>query len=142
MKSTFSLRSVETGTDYAIFSDAPDASREPGPWPAVLIMDGDDQFRFAVEGFRAARAAGEVPPMLLVGIGYGASYRDPKNKRGRDYTPTASSLEPESGGTDRFLSFVTRTLWPELERRWPLRNNARGIAGHSLGSLVVLHALF
>ncbi|HUJ43584.1 MAG TPA: alpha/beta hydrolase-fold protein [Opitutaceae bacterium] len=119
-----------------------DTGRERGPWPAVLFMDGDDQFRFAVEAYRALRRENKVPPLLLVGVGYGASYTQPGNWRIRDYTPTAIATEPESGGADAFLGFLTETLWPELSRRQALRNDLRGIAGHSLGSLLALHALF
>src|SRR5690606_31890129 len=43
---------------------------------------------------------------------------------------------------DAFLRFLTDTLWSELARRYPLDPHRRGIAGHSLGSLLVLHALF
>ena len=64
------------------------------------------------------------------------------NKRLRDYTATAMATEPESGGADQFVTFLTDTLWPELARRFPLRDDARGLAGHSLGALVPLQALF
>lgn len=138
----FKLPSPETGTEYLLFVDAADALAAGGPVPAVLFMDGDDQFRFAAEAYHAARQAGEIPPLLLAGIGYGASYTKPGNKRLRDYTPTAMSTEPESGGADAFLKFLTETLWPELERRYPVRDDRRGLAGHSLGSLLVMHALF
>lgn len=105
-------------------------------------MDGDDQFRFAVAAYREARAANRVPPLVLAGVGYGASYTKPANKRLRDYTPTAMATEAESGGAEAFGAFLAETLWPELARRFPLRADARGLAGHSLGSLAVLHALF
>lgn len=135
----FKLPSPETGTDYWIYVEAP---AEPGPWPAVAFMDGDDQFTFAVAAYRELRAAGRVPPLLLVGVGYGASYAKPANRRGRDYTPVAHSDEPSSGGADPFLRFLTATLWPELAQRHPIDASVRGVAGHSLGSLLVLHALF
>jgi len=105
-------------------------------------MDGDDQFRYAVAAYHELRAASLVIPLLLVGVGYGASYMKPANKRVRDYTPTAMPGEPGTGGADVFLRFLQDTLWPELARRYPLRHDARGIAGHSLGSLLALHALF
>jgi uncharacterized protein len=140
-QSAFVLSSPQTGTDYRIYVEAPATEREPGPWPAVLFMDGDDQFKFAVAAYRAARAAGEVPPLLLAGIGYGASYTKPANRRMRDYTPTAMAGEPGTGGADGFLAFFADTLWPALAARYPLRDEARGLAGHSLGSLLVLHAL-
>jgi predicted alpha/beta superfamily hydrolase len=142
MKPTFDLRSPETDTDYVIFVAAPDATESTGPWPTVLFMDGDDQFSAAVEAYREQRKTGAVPPLLLVGVGYGASYAKPKNRRGRDYTPTAHGDEPTSGGATTFLSFLRLTLWPELGRRYPVHGDLRGIAGHSLGSLLVLDALW
>lgn len=140
---TFTLHSPETGTDYHLRLEAPAAAEhDSAPLPAVFFMDGDDRFSFAVAADRALRRAREIPPLLLVGVGYGASYAQAANKRGRDYTPAAHADEPSSGGADAFLAFRTRTLRPELPRRHPLRADARGIAGHSLGSLLVRHALF
>jgi hypothetical protein len=141
MKPTFTLHSPETGTDYLIYLDAPPET-EPGPHPAVLFMDGDDQYRFAIEAYRSLRVAGTVPPLVLAGIGYGASYMKPANKRLRDYTVTAMATEAGSGGAEAFLKFLAHTLWPELSRRAPLRDDVRGIAGHSLGSLVAIEAIF
>jgi len=142
VRPAFRSKSPETDTTYHIYIDAPDPRHEPGLWPAALLMDGDYFFDPAVEIARELRAAGEIPPVLLVGVGYGAGFGQPGNHRGRDYTPTASPLEPDSGGADAFLAYLTQTLWPELARRHPLRDDARLIAGHSLGSLLALHALF
>jgi hypothetical protein len=143
MKPAFKLDSPETGTNYWIFVSAPDAERTSGPWPVVLFMDGDNQFKFALEAYRALRKAKQAPPLLLVGVGYGASYGKEQNKRGRDYTPTPHSFEPTSGGAKAFRKFLTATLWPELKRRYPVNaRGARGLAGYSLGSLLVLDALF
>lgn len=139
-KPAFTLPAPQTGTAYQIFLETPPPA-EPGPHAAVLFLDGDDQFRYAVDAYRAARAAGAVPPLVLAGVGYGASYRQPANQRIRDYTPTALATEAGSGGADGFLGFLTATLWPELARRTPLRDDVRGLAGHSLGSLLVIHAL-
>jgi predicted alpha/beta superfamily hydrolase len=142
MKPAFQLDSPETGTRYWIFVAVPNAQRTPGPWPAVLFMDGDNQFKPAVKAYRALRKAKQVPPLLLVGVGYGASYSQDTNKRGRDYTPTHHSFEPSSGGAKAFRQFLTDTLWPELHRRYPMNTWPRGLAGYSLGSLLVLDALF
>ena len=137
-KPAFTLASPETGTDYWIYAEAPAG---PGPWPTIAFMDGDDMFAAAVAAYRAL-PAGTVPPLLLVGVGYGGSFGQAVNRRGRDYTPARHSDEPASGGADAFLRFLADTLWPELARRYPLDPSVRGIAGHSLGSLLVLHALF
>lgn len=136
------LRSPALATDYWIYEEAPDPGDGPGPWPAVVFMDGDDQFRFAREAYHRLRRGGTVPPLVLVGVGYGASYARPGNRRVRDYTPTPMATEAGSGGADAFLEFLTGTLWPELSHRHPLREDVRGLAGHSLGSLLALHALF
>jgi len=137
-KPTFTLFSPETDTEYWIFIDAPKA---PGPWPAVAFMDGDDMFAAAVAAYHTL-PAGIVPPLLLVGVGYGGSFGRPENKRGRDYTPVNHSYEPDSGGANAFLRFLSATLWPELEKRYAIDPARRGIAGHSLGALFALHSLF
>jgi hypothetical protein len=142
MAPAFTINSPQTGTEYRIFVESPDPVRDPGPWPAAAFMDGDDLFHFGVDGYSQARAAGEVPPILLLGIGYGEGFGKPGNRRLRDYTATAMATEKGSGGAEAFHRFLTDTLWPELERRYPLRADARGLAGHSLGSLLVLHGLF
>jgi predicted alpha/beta superfamily hydrolase len=141
-KPAFVSHSRETGTDYAIYLDAPDPVRAPGPWTAVLLMDGDFLFDPAVEACRSIRNPGQMPPVFLVGVGYGAGFGEPGNTRGRDYTPTAAPEEPSSGGADRFLGYLAGSLWPELARRYPLRETGRAIAGHSIGSLLALYALF
>ncbi len=142
LKPSFTLAAPGDGTAYTIYVEEPDAAPGTGLWPVVLFMDGDDQFAAGVAAYRAARDAGEVPPLLLAGVGYGAGYSKPQNRRGRDYTPDAHGDEPASGGADAFLKFLTATLLPELARRYPMDGDKRGIAGHSLGSLLVLHALF
>jgi predicted alpha/beta superfamily hydrolase len=140
--SSFTVTSPRTGTEYHVYFVAPEVTHEPGPWPAVAFMDGDDQFRFAVEAYRTLRTANAVRPLLLVGLGYGASYTKLGNRRLRDYTPTALVTEPDSGGADVFLEFLREELWPALAMRHPVHPDLHGIAGHSLGSLLVLHALF
>lgn len=141
-KPAFVSRSRQTGTDYVIYVDAPARSPRPGPMPCVLLMDGDYLFDAAAQAARALTASGTIPPTAVVGVGYGSGFGKPGNFRGRDYTPTASSDEATSGGADLFLSYLVDSLWPELAGRMSLREDARVIAGHSLGSLLVLHALF
>jgi len=136
----FVSHSRETGTDYVIYVDAP--SRRSKPMPAVLLMDGDYLFDAVSAACRSLVKAGRIPETAVIGVGYGVGFGKSGNFRGRDYTPTASPEEPSSGGADRFLEYLTASLWPELLGRLPLRERGRVIAGHSLGSLLVLHALF
>jgi uncharacterized protein len=99
-----------TGLDtrYALYVEPP-APATTTAWPAVLCLDGDDQFTSLTAARAELAAAGQpLPPLLLVG----------------------------------FLNFLQTTLWPELVRRYPISPDIRGIAGHSLGALFALHALF
>lgn len=134
--STFTLPSPETGTEYWIQVEEP---KVPGPWVAVAVMDGDDMFKPAVAAYKKADPS---LPLLIVGVGYGGSFSQPVNKRVRDYTPVRAHDEPTSGGAAKFRAFLSHTLWPELARRYPIRDDVRGLMGYSLGALLVLDAQF
>lgn len=135
-------------TKYAIYIDRPKVSdadnRSSQPWIVMVCMDGDDQFTELCKARTALAKARPLPPLLLVGVGYGASYANPKNKRVRDYTagPDPEVDGKEMGGAAGFLEFLKEVLWPELTRRYPVDTRVRGISGHSLGGLLALHALF
>lgn len=137
----FVARWKETGTDYPVYVDVP---REKGPAPlqAVILTDGDYTFDAAAQQSRDLQRARKIPPTAIIGIGYGKGFGESGNFRGRDYTPTEAVEEPGSGGAAAFLSFLTGSLWPELSGRHDLDQTHRTLAGHSLGSLLVLHALF
>ncbi len=137
---TFQLSGL--GTQYLIYVETFAGVDASGPWPVVICLDGDDQFATLCSARKKLAAKQPLPPLLLVGIGYGASYREPGNQRVRDYTSSAIEGAPQAGGADAFLEFIINTLWPELERRYPIHPTVRGIAGHSLGALFALHALF
>lgn len=136
------------GGRYLIRVDAPPksahAGRSPGdaPCPVLLCLDGDDQFEILRKARTEAANKQPLSPLLLVGVGYGASYQEPGNHRIRDYTPCPIEGEPEGGGAEAFHDFLVTTLWPELARRYSISHDTRGVAGHSLGGLFGLHALF
>jgi len=138
-KAAFTSHSKETGTSYKIYVDAP---KSKGPHPVVFLMDGDFFFDAGVHASRTLAEGGKIPPTIVVGVGYGASFGQPGNYRGRDYTPTAGAEEPLSGGADAFLAYLSHTLWKEVAGRYSVKTTKRVVAGHSLGSLLVLHALF
>jgi len=138
-KAAFTSHSRETGTTYQIYVDVP---KSKGPHPVVFLMDGDFLFDAGVKASRALAEEGRIPPTVIIGVGYGASFGQPGNHRVRDYTPTCGEGEPLSGGADRFLSYLTGTLWQEVAGKYPVKSTQRVVAGHSLGSLLVLYALF
>jgi predicted alpha/beta superfamily hydrolase len=138
-KAAFTSHSKETGTSYQIYVDEPKAK---GPHPVVFLMDGDFFFDAGVHASRTLAEEGRIPPTIVVGVGYGASFGKPGNYRGRDYTPTSGEDEPLSGGAHTFLSYLTGTLWKEVAGKYSVKSTKRVVAGHSLGSLLVLYALF
>lgn len=133
---------TDRGARCTVYADEP-ARGAATAAPVLLCLDGDDQFALLREA-RASLVAEhpELAALLLVGIGYGASYQEPGNRRARDYTPCPIEGAPDGGGADAFLDFLQTVLWPELARRHPVHPDIRGIAGHSLGALFALHALF
>ncbi len=133
------LPSKLTGTTYHL--RVPPAS--PGAaQPLVVVLDGDDQFAPALAAYQKLLAAGRVRPLHLVGVGYGASYRQPANRRMRDYTPTAMAGETGTGGAEAFRRALRDEIIPFLAARLTLARAETGIAGHSLGSLFGLYAFF
>jgi predicted alpha/beta superfamily hydrolase len=131
------------GLRHVIRVEAPlPAKHASEPWPTLLCLDGDDQFEALCQARAMVERERPLPPLLLVGVGYGASYQDPGNRRARDYTPCPIEGAPDGGGADAFLDFLITQLWPALGQRFPIATNTRGIAGHSLGALFALHALF
>lgn len=134
-----------SGTNYPIYVDPPSGgapSDAKEPWIVMLCMDGDDQFADLCKARKVLTKTHALPPLLLVGVGYGASYSKPGNDRVRDYTQVSTEEAKRGGGADPFLGFLRDVLWPELTARYLVHPTIRGLAGYSLGALFALHALF
>jgi predicted alpha/beta superfamily hydrolase len=103
-------------------------------YPVIYLTDGD-----AHVGHTAATAdflarEGRMPEVILVVV--------VNTDRTRDLTPTKDVNRPgETGGADRFLDFFEKELIPSIEKRYRTQQ-FRVFAGHSLGGLFALHALF
>jgi predicted alpha/beta superfamily hydrolase len=155
--------STSVGADLEIRVARPlvrPGSPPPDRLSVVYVLDGDLFFGTVAETARLQHFLfGELPPLLVVGIGYGTV--DPRiqgETRTRDLTPTADPtfeeqgrrfrpdwvpLLPEGqrqGGGDRFLDFVERELQPWIRSRWPVDGAA--LFGSSFGGLLATHALF
>jgi predicted alpha/beta superfamily hydrolase len=103
-------------------------------YPVLYLTDGEAHI-----GHTAATAAylareGRMPEVILVAV--------VNTDRNRDLTPTKVADRPgETGGADRFLDFFEKELIPTIESRYRTQK-FRVFAGHSLGGLFALHALF
>ncbi len=110
------------------------------PFDVVYMPDGavDEDFPHLANTLAALMAAGEVPPVLLVGIA--------NTQRRRDLTgPTsvASDREvaPVVGGSAAFRRFLREELLPTIEARYRVTSR-RSLIGESLAGLFVLETFF
>jgi hypothetical protein len=162
---SYRLRAADIDQEFEIrvARPIPGMMGPPGATYDVLyVLDGDLFFGIAVDMTRIMHQLyGELPPILVVGIGYGSG--DPSvagELRGRDFTPTTNDefeqmgrrlmpdrepLLPEGqrlGGGHRFLSFLTGELAPLIGERYPVHGMSSLLWGSSLGGLFALYTLF
>jgi predicted alpha/beta superfamily hydrolase len=113
-------------------------------FPVLYVLDGDLHFH-SLSGMIQILGSGinqtfAIPEMIIVAI--------PNTNRIRDLLPTHSTTGPfggdfykDSGGTDKFLKFITDELSPKIESMYST-SPYRIFVGQSFGGLAVIHALF
>jgi predicted alpha/beta superfamily hydrolase len=122
--------------------------------PVLFVLDADMVFALAAEIARLRGTGNMLPTVMVVGVGYGAAFADMAKLRTADLTPPlseagkqsmgdlASLIGDKDGGAEAFLTFLTKTLAPEIERRYPETSpSERILFGHSLGGLFTSYAL-
>ncbi len=105
-------------------------------YPVLFVLDGDISYGFAAGITRYLEIGGNIPELIIVGIGYGAVDKSAGNKRNRDYRPD------NSGGADNFLKFISEEIIPFIDNNYKTEKDDRTIAGYSLGGLFALYSLF
>lgn len=106
-------------------------------YPLLIVLDGNVHFK-ALSGMVNYMSSDlyrnfKIPEMIVVGI--------QNIDRRRDYTPDkiVTVRENNSGGGERFLSFLEDELIPELDQKYRTEQY-RILFGHSLGGLLTTHA--
>ena len=107
-------------------------------YPVAFILDGG-VFISTVNEVQSFYSGGFTPEMILVGIA---------NDKNRDRDLTISKIETrngrpfrvESGGADKFRSFIETELIPYIEEKYPV-TNYRTLIGHSHGGLFTIATL-
>ena len=106
-------------------------------YPILIVLDGNIHFK-SISGmvnymssdlFRSYK----IPEMIVIGI--------VNVDRRRDYTPDKiiTTRENNSGGGDRFLSFLESELIPKIDNEYRTKS-FRILFGHSLGGLLAIHS--
>jgi len=144
------------GQTYRTWVATP-AKKTPGRlWPVLYTLDANSSFGMVVETARSLAFAGEMPPVIVVGIGYPApgGVREAMTLRNYELTPTDDKayLERASGqgqpigpnglgGAPGFLRFITEELAPAIEDLYGGDPGDRALFGYSLGGLFTSWAL-
>jgi predicted alpha/beta superfamily hydrolase len=137
------LRSEHVGDEFKIFVGHCGAS-DPTP-PAVLYVgDANGMFASAVDIVRFMQLSAQLPPILVVGIGYRmGAVGETIQVRTRDFTPTSDASYTEifpaqtmMGGAPRFLAFIRDELQPWVHARHRIEAVDSAFFGHSAGGLV------
>lgn len=155
------MRATGSGRLYRIFVALPEDYRpERGPYPVLYAADANAEFLTLVEAVRLAAFGREIPPLIIVGIGYDlptGTVAELMGPRMLDLTPTVDTAwerrettsarehgysPPEgSGGAADFLRFIRADLVPAIEKKYPVSTTDRGWFGHSAGGLFGVYAL-
>ena len=132
-------------------------------YPTIYLLDGNFYFGTVTEMTRVMAFCDSIPEVIVVGIGYSMdnsvdqlerSFQQLFGSRARDLTPVSDKEYEErlkermsldyavSGHAPSFIQFMKEDLIPVVESNYRADGSHRILAGHSLGGLFVLYALF
>ena len=143
--------SVE-GEIYPIEVVLPDEYDSTRQYPILYFTDWWFSAQAGPQLYSRMRLAGEMEPIIIVGIGTQGDMNDWRLERLRDLTPTnlPEFDEPDpngngsrgiSGGAANFLDFIKNELIPLVEEKYPPDTLNRGFLGYSLGGLFGAYVL-
>jgi predicted alpha/beta superfamily hydrolase len=140
------IRSEHVGDEFKIFVGHPHSS-DTAP-PSVLFMgDPWGDFGAAVGITRLLNYTGDLPPLLVVAVGYRVvTIEENEAIRGRDFTPTVDLTQTWGdpammGGAARFVAFLRDELKPWVRERHGVDPDDSAFFGYSLGGLFATYVL-
>lgn len=150
------LVAKSNGQPYQVWVATPRKPADGERFKSLFVLDGNWSFGTAVETARMLGVGGDVPPLLVVGVGYPGprGYRESGQLRNFELSPTDDPLYRERaasqgqpigerglGGAAGFLEFLTDELAPFVEERYNGDPADRCLFGYSLGGLFGAFAL-
>jgi hypothetical protein len=116
--------------------------REPERrFPVLYTLDADVGFASAVELARFLALSGEIPEVIVVGIGYGTDLATWRTRRVADLTPVSTAEQPGAGRASQFLDFIAGEVIPLVESHYRTSED-RTLSGYSHGGLFGTYVLF
>ena len=139
---THHLSSTHVDQEYNILVALPPGYADSDKtYPTLYATDGDLVFGAITQLARIVAFGGEIPQLVVVGIGYPVHWTKTQPFRVRDYVPAGWRKEHPSGQAGRFLRFVCEELFPWVETAYRVDPDDRCYMGDSLGGLLGLYAL-
>jgi uncharacterized protein len=131
-------------------------------YPVVYLIDSRWYFPIVSQAVRLIGMDGEMPRVIVVGIGYepeGLSVDREEQRftrlRCRDLTPTVDTNDEwrvavghpkgvpgDTGRAENFVQIIERDVKPFIERQYRVDPEDQTLAGFSFGALFALHVLF
>ncbi len=138
------IQSTSVEDDFYLYISVPkNYESSEKTYPVLYILDGDMAYGMAASIARYLQFGGNIPELIIVGIGYGTLRKDEGNMRQRDYSPTEKSSKAGiTGGAQNFLNFLTDELFPYIDSTYRTDKNDKTVFGYSMAGLFGLYTLF
>ncbi len=138
------LTASQSGHDYQIFVARPlDYAATDQVYATLYLMDAQLGFGLATEITRLLALSQELPPLLIISIGYPVENPfDTIPYRERDYVPSTWREDPEASSGEAFLQFIRDDLIPFVGAEYRVDADDRCLAGNSLAGVFALYTLF
>ncbi|MEI9957237.1 MAG: alpha/beta hydrolase-fold protein [Ferruginibacter sp.] len=134
---------IVAGQEYQLQISLPGGYKNSNKkYPVIYVMDSQWDFPLVTSIYGQQYFDGFIPEVIIVGVTWEGNHPNPDSLRARDYTPTMESRLPQSGGADKFLSFMKDELFPFIESNYKADSENRTLVGCSLGGLFTLYTLF
>ena len=133
------------GQIYRLMVGLPEKTDPAVTYPVFYVLDGNENFGTAIAMARRLHGCCEVPPAIVVGIGYPTDDRgELSRRRAFDLTLSLSAMadDVEYGGADAFLRVLEEELKPFVAAHHRVNPHKQIIFGHSFAGLTALHAMF
>ena len=115
-------------------------------YPVLYVLDGDKSFGMTKEIADWQMWSKEIKDIIIVGISYGQGMAAWWQKRARDYSHCADTINvkwvKQAGGADNFLKFVKNELFPVINQNYKTNQDSIAIMGLSLGGMLGTYILF
>jgi predicted alpha/beta superfamily hydrolase len=128
----FTLTSSILGEERPYLVSLPQGHDGVSRLPVLYVLDAEQHFNVFATTIEYLGRDTNIPPMMVVGIPNTAA-------RENNMVPYVSDWSPDGGGADKFLSFFTDELIPEIASNYPT-SGFNIIAGKSYGGLFALYA--